>query len=229
MIRLDGWQRFNIWEHSASVRKLYEQRARRQAEEMTCAAQAAGLLRPLVAPGDTLLDVGCGSGYFFHSLAQRKIPAEYYGLDASTPLIALGQSILPEYGLPAERLLVGRVEDLNAKVDHIVCMNVLSNIDNFHRPLERMLRSARKSVILRESVKDGAEYRYVIDKYLEAGEPLRVHVNAYARNDIAALAAELGYDARFVEDERARGQAELVIDYPHYWTFIVLQPRGKTA
>jgi hypothetical protein len=69
----------------------------------------------------------------------------------------------------------------------------------------------------------------VIDKYLEAGEPLRVHVNAYNRAEIAALAAELGYDAQFIPDERARGQAELVIDYPHYWTFIVLQPRGKGA
>lgn len=226
MIRLDGWHRFNIWEHSASVRTLYERRARCQAEEMTCAAQAVALLRPLVSAGDTLLDVGCGSGYFFHSLSQRRIPVEYYGLDASPALIALGQSILPGYGLPSDRLVAGRIEDLNTAVDHIVCMNVLSNIDNFHRPLERMLRCARKSVTLRESVKDGAEYRYVIDKYLEADEPLRVHVNAYNRADIATFAAELGYDAQFIPDERARGQAELVIDYPHYWTFIVMQPRG---
>lgn len=229
MIRLDGWHRFNIWEHSAAVRTLYERRTRRQAEEMTCAAQATALLRPLVSTGDTLLDVGCGSGYFYHSLAQRRVPVEYYGLDASPSLIALGQSILPEYGLPSDRLVIGRIEDLNATVDHIVCMNVLSNIDNFHRPLERMLRSARKSVILRESIKDGAAYRYVIDKYLEADEPLRVHVNAYDRADIATLANELGYDAQFIADERARGQAELVIDYPHYWTFVVMQPRGKGA
>jgi ubiquinone/menaquinone biosynthesis C-methylase UbiE len=229
MIRLDGWHRFNIWEHSAAVRALYEQRARREAEEMTCAAQAAELLRPLVSKGDTLLDIGCGSGYFFHSLARRGIPAEYHGLDASPSLIALGQSILPGHGLPKERLLVGRIEDLNAQVDHIVCMNVLSNIDNFHRPLERMLRSARKSVVLRESIRDAAEERYVIDKYLEADEPLRVHVNTYARADIAALAHELGFDAQFIADERARGQAELVIDYPHYWTFVLMRPRGPAA
>jgi ubiquinone/menaquinone biosynthesis C-methylase UbiE len=229
MIRLDGWHRFNIWEHSTSVRTLYEQRARRQTEEMTCAAQAASLLRPLVSTGDTLLDIGCGSGYFYHSLAQRQIPAEYHGLDASPSLIALGQSILPAYGLPADRLMVGRIEDLNARIDHIVCMNVLSNIDNFHRPLERMLRSARKSVVLRESIKDGAEHRYVIDKYLDSDEPLRVHVNAYDRAEIAALATALGWDAQFIADERARGQAELVIDYPHYWTFVVLRPRGQTA
>jgi 2-polyprenyl-3-methyl-5-hydroxy-6-metoxy-1,4-benzoquinol methylase len=183
------------------------------------------MLRRLTASGDTLLDVGCGSGYFYHSLARRRIAVEYHGLDASPSLIALGQSILPEYGLPADRLVSGRIEDLNADVDHIVCMNVLSNIDNFHRPLERMLRCARKSVIIRESIKDGAEYGYVVDKYLEADEILRVHVNAYDRTAIAALASEVGFDARFVDDERAQNRAELVIDYPHYWTFVVMTPK----
>lgn len=225
MIRLDGWRRFNIWEHSAAVRTLYEARARREAEEMTCAAQAAGLLQPLATNGDTLIDVGCGSGYFYHSLVQRRIPVAYHGLDASPSLIALGQSILPDHGLPADRLVCGRIEDLNTEADHIVCMNVLSNIDNFHRPLERMLRCARKSVIIRESIKDGPEYGYVVDKYLEANETLRVHVNAYDRSEIAALASELGFDARFIDDERAQGKAELVIDYPHYWAFVVMTPK----
>lgn len=227
MIRLDGWSRFSIWEHSATVRDLYERRARQQAEEMTCAAQAADLLRPLVAAGDTLLDIGCGSGYFYHSLARRQIPVEYYGLDACQSLIDIGKAILPDFGLPADRLVSGRLEDLNAVVDHIVCMNVLSNLDNFHRPLERMLRSARKSVILRESIKDGAEYRYVVDNYLESDEPLRVHVNAYDRSEIEGLATELGYETRFVQDWRTEGRPELVIDAAHYWTFIVMQPHNK--
>src|SRR3546814_18436338 len=65
------------------------------------------------------------------------------------------------------------IEDLDGAIDHVVCMNVLSNMDNFHRPFERMLRLARKSVILRESLKDGASYSYVVDNYLDAMEPLR--------------------------------------------------------
>src|SRR3546814_16127347 len=60
------------------------------------------------------------------------------------------------------------IEDLDGAIDHVVCMNVLSNMDNFHRPFGRMLRLARKSVILRESLKDGASYSYVVDNYLDA-------------------------------------------------------------
>lgn len=229
MIGLSGWSRFNIWEHSGIVRDLYARRSRRQSEEMTCAAQAAELIANLVAPGDSLLDVGCGSGYFYHSLVARGIAVDYWGLDACADFIAMGREILPDYGLPAERLVFGRLEDLDAKVDHVLCMNVLSNLDNFHRPLERLLRSARKSVILRESVKDGASYSYVVDNYLDASEPLRVHVNTYDRADIAALAAELGFLIHFITDRRTGGEPELVIGHPHHWCFIVMQPYDKVV
>ena len=51
MISHQGWQAYNIWEHSRTVRDLYAQRCRLEAEEMTCAAQAAELLAPHVTPG----------------------------------------------------------------------------------------------------------------------------------------------------------------------------------
>ena len=148
-LRDDGWLRNCIWEHSATVRELYTARARDDVEEMTSAAQAAELLEPLVSAGDTLLDAGCGSGYFFHSLRKRRIPASYYGMKAARSLIDIGWRELPHFGLPKERLRVLRIEDLDGDVDHVICMNVLSNIDNYHRPLERLLKMARKSLILR--------------------------------------------------------------------------------
>lgn len=226
MIGLDGWRRYSIWEHSSIVRDLYARRARREAEEMTCAAQAAEILAPLVAPGDTLLDVGCGSGYFYHSLTDRGIPADYYGLDACAPLIGLGREIMPDHGLAADRLVEGRVEDLDAAVDHVLCMNVLSNLDNIHRPLERLLRCARKSVLLRESIKSGgSEYHYVIDKYVDAPTPLRVHVNTYDLDMVTELAADLGFATTVVRDRRTGGRPEMVIDYPHHWTFLLMRPR----
>jgi ubiquinone/menaquinone biosynthesis C-methylase UbiE len=218
-IRGDGWQTHCIWEHSTTIRELYTRRARGDAEEMQCAAQAAELLGPVAAPGDSLLDAGCGSGYFFHSLKRRAIPLEYHGIDAAPSLVAIGQRELPAHGLAAERLRVMRIEDLDGTVDHVLCMNVLSNIDNFHRPLERLLKVARKSLILRESAKEGAAYAYVRDPYLDPCVDLKVHVNAYDAGELEAFIARNGFRVERIIDRRSGGLPELVIGHPHWWTF----------
>ena len=219
MIADHGWRENCIWEHSSTVKELYSKRCRQQTEEMTCAAQAAELLAPHVLPGDTLLDVGCGSGYFFHSLRRRQIPVEYYGIDAAPSLISIGRQFLPQYGLPRDNLRVMRIEDLSGSVDHVVCMNVLSNIDNFHRPLERILNTASKTVVLRESCSSVAKYQYVVDKYLDEDVQLRVHVNTYDENEIVSFMASFGMEVQSITDRRTGGKPELVIDYPHYWKF----------
>ena len=228
MITTDGWSRYNIWEHSATVLELYTRRARGEAEEMTCSAQAAKLLSDYARPGQTVLDVGCGTGYFYHSLRLRGIPVEYYGIDATARFIQIGRAELSRHGLSEDRLRVGRIEDMGGSVDHVVCMNVLSNLDNFYRPLERMLNMARRSVILRESIKDGADYRYVVDAFLDGEKPLRVHVNAYDRAELRRFGDELGFDAQEVLDERTQGRPENVIGYPHYWTFMVFHRRTES-
>jgi SAM-dependent methyltransferase len=227
MINFSGWRRYNIWEHSPTVLELYSRRVKGEVEEMTCAAQAAELLRPLARPGESLLDVGCGTGYFYHSLRARRIPLEYFGVDATAAFIDIGRAALPE--LSPEQLAVGRIEDLDGSADYVLCMNVLSNLDNFHRPLERLLKMARKTLILRESVKDGAEYRYVTDRYLDSAEALKVYVNAYDRRELTEFIRSYGYDVSEVVDHRTGGAPEMVIDYPHYWTFFVATRVGEQS
>lgn len=221
MVNRDAWMRFCTWEHSATLRELYSRRCRREAEEMTAHAQAAELLSSRVTAGDSLLDVGCGSGYFFHSLAARGLDVNYTGIDAAPSLIEIGRREMPAFGLPAESLQVAHIEDLDGEVDHVVCINVLTNIDNFHRPLERLLRLARKSVILRESMKHGAYYSWVRDYYLDAGVDLSVHVNHYDIDEMLNFVRTRGFTADIVVDRRSGGRPEIVIDHPHYWTFLV--------
>ncbi len=221
MITSDGWNRYCTWEHSSRIRKLYRRRCRLEAEEMTCAAQAAELLAPRVRRGETVLDAGCGSGYFYHSLRKREIPAEYLGIDAAPSLIAIGRKELRRFGLPAQRLRVLRIEDLDGAADHVVCLNVLSNLDNYHRPLERLLRVARKSLILRESLKQGTEYRYIRDRFLDPGVDLKVHVKAYDLGEVTRFIRSQGFRVRRVVDRHSGDRPERVIGYPHWWTFLV--------
>lgn len=223
MIRADGWTRHNIWEHSATVSDLYRRRCRKEEPEMTAHAQAIELLAPLAKAGETVLDAGCGAGYFFHSVAKSGLGLDYFGIDAAAPLIAIGAEELPRFGLPAGRLMNVRLEDLDGEADHVVCINVLSNIDNYHRPLERLLRMARRSVILRESLKAGAEYAWVKDGYLDPGVDLSVHVNHYDAAEFQRFIEGYGFRTRLVQDRRTGGEPEMVIGHPHYWTFVVAE------
>jgi ubiquinone/menaquinone biosynthesis C-methylase UbiE len=225
-LRNDGWLRHCIWEHSRTVRDLYTARVRDEAEEMTCAAQAAEILAPMVMDGDSVLDVGCGSGYFFHSMRKRNIPAAYYGIDAAPTLIEIGRRELVRFGLAPECLQVIRLEDLDGSADHIICMNVLSNIDNYHVPLERLLKMARKSLILRESAGESPNYSYVRDAYLDRGIDLNVHVNRYGANELVAFMASHGFEAEKIADRRSKGEAEMVIGHPHWWTFFCARRRS---
>jgi SAM-dependent methyltransferase len=229
VIREDGWSRHCIWEHSAAVRELYERRCRRAEPEMTAHAQAVDLLAPRIRAGDTLLDAGCGSGYFWHSLRDRGLAVDYFGVDAAPSLIDIGRRTLSAFGLAAERLRVLRLEDLDGEVDHVVCINVLSNIDNYHRPLERLLKMARRTLVLRESMKQGSEYHYVADRFLDPGVELNVHVNHYDRDEVCDFVSSYGFRVELITDRRTEGKPEDVIGYPHYWTFLVADRLGSAA
>lgn len=219
IIRSDGFSRHWTWDHSEHIARLYRARARDEAEEMTCAVQAVELLAPHVAEGDCLLDAGCGSGYFFHSLRRRSIDVAYWGIDASPRLIEIGRSELGRFGLPPERLQVLRLEDFWGEVDHVLCMNVLSNIDNYHRPLERLLRAARKTLVLRESATSEPRYAWVRDEYLDPGVDLGVYVNAYDADELTRFIEDRGFAVERIADRRSGDGPESVIGHPHWWTF----------
>lgn len=228
MISVGAFDDFNIWRHSRSVRDLYLARVRDEAEEMTCAAQAAELLGDVAAPGDSLLDVGCGTGWFAHSLRRRGLELDYWGVDQTEEFIDIARRELPASGVRAEQLLVGDLALLHGTVDHVVCMNVLSNIDNWLRGLDRFAAVATKSVILRESLGAVPSYRLVDDEYLD-DVVLKVHVNTYATDELIAFMDERGFDGRVVVDRRTGGAPEHVIGHPHHWTFLVFRRRSAAT
>ena len=88
---------------------------------MTCAAQAAEVLAPLIKPGETLLDAGCGGGYYLWSLRDRGIDVAYYGLDFTPEMVVLSrEELAPAAGIDPERFTLGAIEGLEEAYDTVL-------------------------------------------------------------------------------------------------------------
>lgn len=213
--------RYNPWANDRNTLALYRRRCRGEAEEMTCAAQAAEILAPLVVPDETLLDAGCGGGYYWHSLRSRGVAVEYHGLDYTPEMIELARA---EMGLPPERFTLGAIEDLDARFDNIVCFNVLTNSPHYAAPLERLLHSARKRLVLRESMGETLVVRYTPDPYLDEGKRhIRVYHNTYPIAEVTAFIEEHGFTVSRIVDRRSNDGTEMVVDIPHSWRILLAE------
>ena len=212
--------RWNPWANDRNTYELYRRRCRGEAEEMTCAAQAAEILAPLVKPGESLLDAGCGGGYYWHSFKKRGIAVDYHGLDYTPEMIELARI---EMGEP-ERFEVGAIEDLETQYDTILCFNVLTNSPHYALPLERMLQCARKRVLLRESMGDELIVRYTPDPYLDEGaRHIRVYHNTYPIDEVTAFMHEHGFTVARIPDRRTNDGVEMVVDIPHTWRILLAE------
>ena len=103
----------NPWANDRGTFDLYRRRARDKAEEMTCAAQAASVLGPLIGAGETLLDAGCGGGSYLWSFRRRGFAPDWWGLDYTPELVDLARAeVALRAGLAPERFMLGAIEDL---------------------------------------------------------------------------------------------------------------------
>ncbi len=219
-IQLDGWMENSAWDNTKNLEILYRQRCLKKVVEMTAHKQVTTILSKIYKKGDTILDIGCGSGYLYHSLKSQNLHKNYFGLDASKKLLKIGKKYLPRFGLPKERLINGRLEDLSSYFDHIICINVLTYHDNIYKPLDIFLKYARKSIILRESISNKSLSKYVKDNYLDENVDIRTYINTYNLNEIKKFLKLFKCKYEFIQDQFTGGKPQNVIDHDHYWKFL---------
>jgi ubiquinone/menaquinone biosynthesis C-methylase UbiE len=214
----------NPWAHDQRTLELYRRRCRGEAEEMTCAAQAAEILASRVHPGETLLDVGCGGGYYLHSLRARHVAVDYHGLDYTPEMIELARAEMsPRGSVDPSRFRLGAIEDLDdgERFDNVLCFNVLTNSPHYAQPLERLLRVTQKRLLLRESLGDALIVRFTPDPYLDEGaRHIRVYHNTYPRDEVEAFIAAHGFRVERIADRRSNDGVEMVVDIPHQWRIL---------
>lgn len=218
---------WNPWANDRNTLELYRRRCHRDAEEMTCAAQAAELLAPRLEPGESLLDAGCGGGYYWWSFADRGAELDWHGVDYTPQMIELARrELCARAGLDPNRFRLGSIEQLDGEYDTVLCFNVLTNNPHYALPLERLLRSARKRILLRESMGDELAVRYTADPYLDEDKRhIRVYHNTYPIDEVIGLMEEEGFEVTRVRDERTGDGTEIVVDIPHQWRILLGERR----
>ncbi len=218
-------EKFNCWAHDKATFGLYRRRCLRIEQEMTCAAQAADILSGFIRSKETILDAGCAGAYYFWSFASRKIPVEYFGLDYTEKLVELARNCLcPSAGIPGQRISCGRIEDLDACFDNIICFNVLTNSPHYAECLDRMLACAQKRLILRESMSSELIIRYTPDPYLDPEfRHLNVYHNTYPLGEVKSFIEKRGFKVTQYFDKRTSDGMEMVVDIPHYWKILLAE------
>jgi SAM-dependent methyltransferase len=103
-----------------------------------------GMLR--AQPGDGLLDVGCGTGYFSRRFA-REAGLQVSGVDPDAASLAYART----QSQPGEQFVEGRAEQLpfrDCSFDGAVSVTALCFIDEQRHALQEMLRVTRRRVVL---------------------------------------------------------------------------------
>jgi SAM-dependent methyltransferase len=98
------------------------------------------------APGATLLDVGCGTGYFTRRFA-RDAGLRVTGLDPNREWLDYARA----HGGPSEAYIAGDARELpfpDASIDFVVSITALCFIQHEQQALREILRVARKRIAL---------------------------------------------------------------------------------
>jgi hypothetical protein len=216
----------SIWEHSKQYPETSVGRASGEMSEMDSVRQAREILEPIVTPGMTLLDVGCGAAHAWRGL--KSLGVEYSGVDSYARGIHIARAILSEQGLAPDRLRVTAVEDLprSESYDVVLSLNMLLYQPRFELPLEIMARAARRWLVIRSSFADTTCARYLPDVLLEPGyEGTRAYFSIFGRDDVQRFLEGEGFEVAWMADwrqaHRFGGQAEIVGGIPLPAEFLV--------
>jgi SAM-dependent methyltransferase len=196
----------SVWGTNSRTNKLYKERVAGQAAEMGCARQLVDILAPHVTRGMSVLDVGCGAGYFFHSL--RRLGLDYFGVDPTETYVEIGRRHLTSFGLDPKRLRMTGIEGIDGVYDVVICFNVIQHLPtDLCMYLGKLSDCARRFMVIRSSFHDGEEVvqEYGID--LETPDVRFLNVT-YPKGLVAKELDRLGFTPTFLVDGHSGGKPE---------------------
>lgn len=191
---------WRIWDGERSYGETLFKRATGELPEMESSKKLASEVARVLRTGDSILDVGCGSGHYLRSL--RRVLAHdvtYTGVDATEYYIQLARK-----AFATDEHCEFKVADIydldlpDRSFDIVMCNNVLLHLPSIESPLSELVRVARRTVFVRllcgnrsfriqdvESQPDGCEFE-------NDGTPRGFHYyNIYSEEYVGHLLSKL--------------------------------------
>lgn len=193
-MKTDKWR---IWDNARPYGDSFFKRAVGELPEMESSKKLARELKRVTRHNDRVLDVGCGGGHYLRSL-RREIgdDVSYTGVDATEYYIRKAREAYANDS--KAEFLVSDIFNLDLQdesFDLVMCNNVLLHLPSIRKPLEELVRVARRSVFVRFLV--GERSFRIQDVHPESGfgadgEPTAFHYyNIYSRAYVASLMAAI--------------------------------------
>jgi hypothetical protein len=108
----------------------------------------------------------------------------------------------------------------------VLCFNVLTHNPHYGKPLETLLRRARRRLLLRESFGETLTVNYAADAYIDPEKRhLRTYFNTYPHSDVRELISSAGFDVTPIVDRRTGDGTEAVCGFPIRWRILLAERR----
>jgi SAM-dependent methyltransferase len=187
------------------------------------------LLRKNLVPGEDLVDVGCGPGFYVPVYLERVGPGHTYLVDQSSQMLAQCLSRYPS--LKPQNLAQGPIYSLpfpSGRFDAVVNCDVLMHIPHYTQALKELFRICNPSggrVFLRVNLTEGRTHGDLPEG--DSPDPGKIYWIAYGRDEFRKALEALGPSSievidRICRKPLKRGGSSFVAD-----AAIVVLTRGQ--
>lgn len=191
----------------AEYTQLLMKRLSGEVEELTWLRQLRQILGPTLAPGTSVVDVGCATGYAYNSL--RSFGVKYVGVDIERTYLDIARQWFT--GNPA----IDFVEhDINAAAppvaDVAVCSATLEHCPELMPALRHLVDAARRVVVLRSFFGDCDDIHFIPSPVAEFRTTHRKYTNQYALRSVLEYLDSQGLRTKVYRDAATDSIPQLV-------------------
>jgi SAM-dependent methyltransferase len=166
--------------------------------QLTWLQQFSKMLRPLMRPGITLLDVGCGSGYAYETFKEYGVI--YTGLDWEPEYLKIGQEHFagcPEVSFIRHDLTVAP-PSRTAKI--VICSATLEHCPTLMPALQHLVDATEEILLLRTFLGPD-EHIHSIPSPVPEFREIHKQTNQYAFKDVLGYIESRSFRTRVYRDE----------------------------